>query len=45
MVKTYIVSGTLICGLFIYATFAGWNFLDPFAEAGGKPKGPGQYHK
>ncbi len=44
MIRAYIVSGFLICALFGYAAFAGWS-IDPMAEAGGKPKGPGQYHK
>jgi hypothetical protein len=46
MVPLYLIVGTLLCSLFIYAGLNGWKILDPNAAGSSKPHGPGQhYHK
>lgn len=45
MTRLYLVLGILICGVFAYACWTGWNVIDPFATAPNRPKGASMYHK
>jgi hypothetical protein len=46
MTRLYLVVGTAICALFIYAGSIGWKVIDPFGVGSARPKGPnGFYHK
>ena len=46
MVRFYLVTGVLLCALFVYAGLKSWKVIDPWAITGAKPTGPGShYHK
>jgi hypothetical protein len=44
MYKAYLVSGTIICILFIFATLRGWKIIDPAAVAASRPVGGAHYY-
>jgi|GEM_PF-764655 hypothetical protein len=46
MVRFYLVTGVLLCALFVYAGMKSWKVIDPWAINGARPTGPGgHYHK
>jgi hypothetical protein len=46
MIPLYLVTGILLCSLFVFAGMTGWKVIDPGAAGSSRPTGPGQhYHK
>jgi hypothetical protein len=45
MVRLYILSGIVICGLFAYASQIGWSVIDFEHVSSKKVQGAGVYHK
>jgi len=40
MVRFYLVTGVLLCALFVYAGMKSWKVIDPWAINGARPTGP-----
>ncbi len=45
MKKVFIIYGTLICLVFLYATRIGWTVADSLASGKWGPQGHSAYHK
>ncbi|MFN5539634.1 MAG: hypothetical protein ACK481_06210 [Candidatus Melainabacteria bacterium] len=43
--KNFIIYGSLISILSVYANFVGWRVMDFRNQSPRKPSGPSQYHK